>query len=97
MDERFMIPRTLDDPPLFFLWAFDEAMVVVVGTVFGALMGKAMILAGLGVGIWGARSFGKLKVEGGRGLLIRALYWHTPSEWWFASATPSYVREFVGG
>jgi conjugal transfer pilus assembly protein TraL len=97
MDERFKIPRTLDDPPLFFLWPFDEAMVVIVGTVFGAMMGKVMILVGLAVGIWGARSFARLKTEGGRGLLIRALYWYTPSDWWFPSLTPSHVREYVGG
>lgn len=92
-----MIPRTLDDPPLFFLWQADEAMLVVVGTIFGALMGKVLILVGLAVGIWGARSLGTLKAEGGRGLLIRALYWYTPSDWWFPSLTPSHIREYIGG
>ena len=97
MDERFAIPRTLDDPPLFFLWSADEAMIVIIGTVFGAMLGKVMILVGLAVGIGSARSFARLKSEGGRGLLIRALYWYTPPDWWFASATPSHVREYVGG
>lgn len=97
MDERFAIPRTLDDPPLFFLWPFDEAAVVVTWTIFGSLLGSHCLVAGMLAGIACARLFARVKVEGGRGLLVRALYWYTPSEWWFPTATPSHQREYLGG
>ena len=97
MDERFFIPRTLDDPPLFFLWNFDEAVVVIACAIIGSLVGKAMILPGLGAGMLGARFLARVKAEGGRGLLVRAAYWYTPSDWWFPTATPSHQREYIGG
>lgn len=97
MDERFAMPRTLDDPPLFFLWSFDEAAIVVLCGMMGGLMAGSLFIPGIVIGVVGARQFGRIKVEGGRGMLARALYWYTPSEWWFPSVTPSSVREYVGG
>ena len=49
------------------------------------------------IGIACAKQLAKVKAEGGRGLLVRALYWYTPSDWWLPSLTPSHVREYVGG
>jgi conjugal transfer pilus assembly protein TraL len=97
MDERFAIPRTLDDPPLFFLWNFDEAAVVILwGMLCGLLSGK-LFIPGIVIGVLCARQFARVKTEGGRGLLVRALYWYTPSDWWFPTVTPSHVREYLGG
>ena len=98
MEERFYIPRTLDDPPLFFMFQFDDAMVFIACVVICALMGTAlMFIVGIVLGMTVAKAYGRLKEEGGRGLLIRILYWYTPSEWWFRSMTPSHVREYIGG
>lgn len=97
MDDAFAIPRTLDDPPLFFMWQIDEASVVILwGLLCGVLSGM-MFVPGVVFGIVCAKQLAKVKAEGGRGLLIRALYWYTPSDWWLPSLTPSHVREYVGG
>jgi type IV conjugative transfer system protein TraL len=95
MDERYLIPRTLDDPPLFFMWSFDEAALVLIWALLGALLG--LLLPALVLGVICARLFNRMKAEGGRGLLVRILYWYTPSSWWFPSIAPSCVREYVGG
>lgn len=92
--ERYLIPRRLDDPAQFFFWDADEAVVVIFFTLMGALLGE--ILVGIAIGLLLARAFARVKAEGGRGVITRVLYWYTPSPWWFRSKAPSHVREYVG-
>ncbi|MGQ0622195.1 MAG: type IV conjugative transfer system protein TraL [Panacagrimonas sp.] len=95
MDGRFVIPRTLDDPPLFFMWNFDEAVIVIVLAILFGILGQLVPGAVLGYVL--ARAYARLKAQGGRGLLMKALYWTTPSDWWLPSRAPSHIREYVGG
>lgn len=98
MEERFYIPRTLDDPPLFFMWALDDAAVFLCGIILFSLMGSAlMFLVGCATGLAAARGYARLKQAGGKGFVVRALYWYSPSDWWFRSPAPSHVREYIGG
>ncbi len=95
MDEaHFLIPRRLDDPPQFFLWDADEAVLVIFFVLLGALLG--LIVPGAVIGLLLARGFTRVKAEGGRGIIPRFLYWYTPSQWWFRSRAPSHVREYLG-
>lgn len=95
MDGRYVIPRTLDDPPLFFMWNFDEAIIVIVAGILFGILGQ--LVPGLFAGYLLARAYARLKAQGGRGLLMKALYWMTPSDWWLRSRAPSNIREYVGG
>ena len=93
-DAHFLIPRHLDDPPQFFLWDADEAMLVVFFVLLGALLG--LIIPGALIGFLLGRGFARVKAEGGRGVIPRVLYWYTPSQWWLRSRAPSHVREYLG-
>lgn len=42
--EIYLIPRRLDDPPQFFFWDADEAILVIVFTLMGALLGQCYYL-----------------------------------------------------
>jgi len=96
--ERYLIPRRLDDPPQLFLWDADEAVLVVLFALMGALLGGGWGLAvGLGLGVFLARALARVKEEGGRQVLMAWVYWHTPSDWWFRGRAASHVREYLGG
>ncbi len=97
MSEPYFIPRTLDDPPLFFLWNFDEAALFLIWAILGAVMGAMTFLLGAMVGYLFARGYARMKEQGGRGLLFRVLFWYVPSDWWITTRTPSDVREYIGG
>jgi conjugal transfer pilus assembly protein TraL len=92
--EHYLIPRRLDDPPQFFFWDADEAILVIFFALMGALLGQ--ILVGAVIGLLLARGFARVKAEGGRGIIARFLYWYTPSSWWFRGRAASHVREYVG-
>ena len=55
-DSYFLIPRRLDDPPQFFLWDADEAVLAMFFAILGALVG--LIIPGVLVGLLLARAFG---------------------------------------
>ena len=56
-----------------------------------------MFLLGLVLAIVFGRGYATLKEEGGRGLLMKILYWYTPSELWLSKRIPSHIREYIGG
>ncbi len=93
-DRSHFMPRRLDDMPQLFFWDADVAVMVIVFTLLGALFNAPIpgILAGLLL----ARGFSKIKHGGGKGMVIRCLYWYTPSDWWIKTRVPSWQREFVG-
>ncbi len=94
MDEQYWIPRRLDDPPQFFFWDADAAFMVIFFGLMGAMLGQ--ILVGVVIGLLLARGLGRIKAEGGYGIIPRFLYWYTPSAWWLKSRAPSHVREYIG-
>lgn len=95
-EEDFWIPRTLDAPALFFLWELDSAILFIGWSLLGAIMGGMGFLFGIVLGWGSARAYSQLKEEGGRGLIIKILFWFTPSEFWASKKHPSHVREYIG-
>jgi conjugal transfer pilus assembly protein TraL len=93
--DDYWIPRNLDAPPLFFLWEADTALLFVAAVLLGALFGS--FLFGVVLAVLAVRGYRRLKEEGGRGLIVRLLYWYTPSESWVSHHLPSHVREYYGG
>jgi conjugal transfer pilus assembly protein TraL len=94
-EEEYWIPRHLDAPPLLFLWEADSAILVVFWLIVGGVLN--MFLLGLVLAIVFGRGYATLKEEGGRGLLMKILYWYTPSELWLSKRIPSHIREYIGG
>ena len=92
--ERYMIPRHLDDPPMVFMWDADEAGTFIFLMMFGAFFHQ--FIAGLVLGFLAARALARIKQAGGRGLILRFLYWYTRSDLWIKSRAPSFVREYTG-
>lgn len=94
-DNSYWIPRTLDAPVLFFMWEADSAVIFLTWTILGAVMGGIGLLFGVAVG-WGfARGYVQLKEEGGKGLILKILFWFTPSQW-ASKRNPSHIREHIG-
>jgi len=93
-EEDYWIPRNLDAPPLMFMWEVDTAIIVIFWLLIGGVLN--MFLLGLFLAIAFGRGYSHLKEEGGRGLLIKVLYWYTPSTW-LSKRIPSHIREYVGG
>ncbi|MDH5181919.1 MAG: type IV conjugative transfer system protein TraL, partial [Gammaproteobacteria bacterium] len=74
---RYMIPRHLDDPPMVFMWEADEAGTFIFLMLFGALFQQ--FIPGIVLGFFASRSLARIKQAGGRGLILRFLYWYTRS------------------
>lgn len=93
-EKNFLIPRTLDDPPLMFKWEMDNAIIVIVFFMLGAIM--QMMIAGIFLAVVLGRGYARLKEEGGRGLITKIAYWYLPSSW-ISQRHPSHIREYYGG
>ncbi|MDY0038556.1 MAG: type IV conjugative transfer system protein TraL [Zoogloea oleivorans] len=99
-EESHIIPKHLDDPPMYLMWDADEAYAFL-GPVFlvvafsPSLMN--FLLGGI-LGFFSMRTLARIKSAGGKQLIRHALYWYTPTDAWFKfRRTPSSdVREFVG-
>jgi len=94
--EEFWIPRTLDDPNLFFIWEMDSAMIFLSCAFIGIVISS--ITLGIVAGFFATKGYAKLKEEGGRGLLVKFLYWFFPSEFNFGigKKIPSHIQEYIG-
>lgn len=92
--KKYLIPRRLDDPPKFFFWDLDVAVVFATIMMFGIVAGALVIPAALAVAA--ATGFSKLKQGQQKGFGIHAMYWHLPITMGFKRTPASCVREFVG-
>jgi len=91
---KYMIPRRLDDPPRFFFWELDVAVVFMTIMMFGIMVGVFVIPAMLASAA--AIGFSKLKQGQQKGFGIHVLYWHLPVTLGFKRTPASCVREFIG-
>ena len=96
--EQYWVPRRLDDTLQFFFWDFDGALAVIVCGLLGSLLGQGIfgVVLGFGAGFLVTRGLGRLKSEGGLGVIPRCLYWYTPSGGWLKGVPPSHVRAYIG-
>lgn len=92
--ERYLIPRHLDDSPMIFMWDADEAGTFIFLMLFGALFQQFIV--GIVFGFLSARALARIKQAGGRGLILRFLYWYTRADLWIKCRAPSYIREYTG-
>lgn len=90
--QGYWIPRTLDDPPLVLFFEFDTALIFVVVIL---LFGMISMLVGGVMALFICRMYIRLKDDGGKGMLIQAVYWYLPSDV-FSKWLNSSQREYVG-
>jgi conjugal transfer pilus assembly protein TraL len=93
-NRKLLIPRRLDDPPRFFFWDFDVALVFAGIAMFGILAN--MFFTSLLIAFGVAALFKKVKSGQQRGYGVHVLYWHLPFSIGFRRTPPSFVREWIG-
>lgn len=93
-DKEYWMPKNLDAPPLFFVWEADTAVLWIFWVFMGAMLN--MFVLGLAFAVIFSKGYSYLKEEGGKGLIMKLLYWYTPSDMWVDKA-PSHIREYIGG
>lgn len=93
--DEYWVPRNLDAPPLLLMWEADTAILFFGVFLFGSVFGS--VLFATLVAVLCARAYRRLKEEGGRGLIVRLLYWYTPYGTWLRRHLPSHIREYYGG
>jgi len=94
-ENNFWIPRNLDAGKLLFVWEADSAFIFIFFLIMGGLLN--MFLLGAALAVFISKGYQYLKEEGGRGLILKILYWYTPSDLWLTKRNPSHIREFTGG
>ena len=88
----YHVPRHLNAPPLLFIFEADSVMIWGTWMLLGLIM--SMPLLGFMMAELSRRIYMKLKEEGGRGLIMRLLYWYTPVN--LSEGINSEYREFIG-
>ncbi len=95
MDQReYLIPRYLDAPPMALFIEADTAAVAF-GFIFIGFFFKQLLVCTV-AGIVLARLYARSKAGGGRGTIMRFLYWYTPSWLFVKSRIQSHDRFFLG-
>ena len=93
-DSDFLIPRNLEAPNMLLIWEMDSAVLYTIILVLFSVL--TLYFTGLTLAFYTTRGYGYLKEEGGRGLVVKLLYWYTPLGMWISSNLPSHVREYYG-
>ena len=96
--EKFYIPKHLDDMPKFLLWNVDEAVAFIVPLFLGFVLGKGLI--GLFVTVLCFHFWKKIKGsrgQGGQNFIKYLIYWNYPKWVLGLAATPdSSIRNYIG-
>jgi len=93
LDEKYYIPKHLDDPPRFLLWTMDEAIVLMAPFMLGIIFSHVLLALMVGASLL----LGMKKIKGNEGpnFLFNVMYWYLPLRH-FKRTPPSFIREFVG-
>ena len=83
------IPRHIDDPQQLLLWSADEIMPIILGLLFGMMIGKALVCTLMGFALM--HQYRKFRDNHSDGYLQHAAY-----EWGFMpSAAPSFRNPYI--
>ena len=95
MNDRYVIPRRLDDPELIGFWTLDEFAGMIIPFTWGILAQHIFIGIGLSFGAW----FALRKAKAGRASswVLHAAYWYLPAGFTGLRMTPpSHCRLLAG-
>lgn len=94
MEDKYYIPKMLDEPFRIYLLTIDEFILLVIPVVLGLFFDQTII--GFILGISGLLLIKKFKGEQGHFYLMHLAYWYMPDIVRFKTTPPSYIREYIG-
>ncbi len=83
------IPQRIDDPPHLLLWRADELAPLLLGLVFGVLLGQVLVCTFLGFVV--THVYKRFRDHRPDGYLLHGLYWLG----FYISRAPSLRNPFV--
>lgn len=94
-EQKYDLPRFLDEPLRLILWTWDEWLVFLVplGCSFWVFN---QFLLGLFLGLLAFFGLKKLKGDQGTHFLKSFFYWHFPRFLQLRCTPASYIREYIG-
>ena len=93
--QKYYIPRYLDEPMRIILWTWDEVSIFILPMfLFYELTNQ--LLVGIVMGLLGFVGLKKLKGDQGHYFLRHLMYWHLPTIVRFKKTPPSFIREYIG-
>ncbi|MFT6220594.1 MAG: type IV conjugative transfer system protein TraL [Rickettsiales bacterium] len=93
--EKFYIPRHLDDIPKFLLWDIDVALCFLVPFFFGFMISQTLI--GLFCAFLATYYWKRVKGSGQQNFIRYLIYWYYPKSVLGLKATPdSSIRNYIG-
>lgn len=94
-DQKYYIPRYLDEPMRIILWTWDELLVF--GIPLAAIYWLSnQLLIGIFVGLAALFGLKKLKGDQGHYFIKSFAYWHLPEIICLRRTPASYIREYIG-
>ena len=95
MDDKYCIPKNLDEPFRIVLLSVDELLLLIVPILLIGFFLNQMII-GFIVGLFAMFAIKKLKGEQGHYYLVNLAYWYLPPIIKFKVTPHSYIREYLG-
>jgi conjugal transfer pilus assembly protein TraL len=94
-NDKYYIPKHLNDPPRWLFWTMDEATILISGFALGVLFNHILIAGVLGIALM--LLLKKLKGKEGNSFLLNRAYWYFPlCKQAFKITPPSYIKEYIG-
>jgi conjugal transfer pilus assembly protein TraL len=93
-DDKYYIPRYIDEPTKIILWTVDEFIAFMVPFLILFLCFNAPITA-VAIGMALVLALKKIKGEHGHYFLLNVMYWYLPEMVKFKQTPPSYMRNFI--
>lgn len=94
MQDKYYIPRHLDEPFKVYLLTIDELILLLAPILISFFFNQMILgfLLGLGLLVW----MKKLKGEQGHYYLVKLMYWYLPGFVKFKATPPSNIRHYLG-
>lgn len=94
-EQKYYIPRYIDEPTKIILWTVDEFIAFIVPFLILFLCFNAPITA-VAVGAVLVFALKKVKGEQGHCFVWHIVYWYLPDVVKFKQTPPSFMRDFIG-
>ncbi len=93
--QKYAIPRYLDEPKRLMLWTVDEvtAFLLPLSLIYWL---SDSLLVGIAIGFISFFGLKKLKGDQNQSFLRALLYWYLPPIIRFRKTPPSFIREYIG-
>lgn len=94
-DQKYIIPRYLDEPMRIILWTWDELTIFLLPIILTYWLSNELIF-GMIIGVSAFFCLKKIKGNQGHYFVKSLVYWYLPEMTKFHKTPPSYIREYIG-